>query len=184
MRSIFEPEPIDLACACVVDVEASALGRGSYPIEVGVAWLDGRVMSWLIRPTAEWLERGVWDPAAEALHGISLEQMAAEGRPAAEVAEGGMAALSGQLPHSDAVGADDAWLASLMAVIGHSYPWLEPLDDLLREVTAGNDKERAAEVERAMVKASVRWRRQHRAGDDAARLAETVRILAVRANRL
>lgn len=184
MRSIFEPEPIDLARACVVDVEASALGRGSYPIEVGVAWLDGRVMSWLIRPTAEWLERGVWDPAAEVLHGISLEQMAAEGRPAAEVAEGVMAALSGQLPYSDAVGADDAWLASLMAVTGHSYPRLEPLDDLLREVTTGSDKDRAAEVEQAMTEASARWPRRHRAGDDAARLAETVRILAVRADRL
>lgn len=184
MRSIFEPEPIDLACACVVDVEASALGRGSYPIEVGVARLGGRVMSWHIQPTAEWLERGVWEPAAEVLHGISLEQMAAEGRPAAEVAEGGMAALSGQLPHSDAVGADDAWLASLMAVIGHSYPRLEPLDDLLREVTTGSDKDRAAEVEQAMTEASARWPRRHHAGGDAARLAEMVRILAVRADRL
>ncbi|MBY6266620.1 hypothetical protein EI613_32780 (plasmid) [Azospirillum sp. 412522] len=165
MRSIFEPEPIDLARACVIDVEASALGRGSYPIEVGVAWLDGRVMSWLIRPTAEWLERGVWEPAAE-------------------VAEGVMAALSGQLPHSDAVGADDAWLASLMAVTGHSYPRLEPLDDLLREVTTGSNKDRAAEVEQAMTEASARRPRRHRAGGDAARLAEMVRILADRADRL
>lgn len=184
MSSIFEPEPIDLGRACVVDVEASGLCRGSYPIEVGVAWLDGRVMSWLIRPTAEWLERGVWDPAAEALHGISLEQLAAEGRLAAEVAEEVMAVLTEQLPHSDAVGADDAWLASLMAVIGHRYLRLEPLDDILREVTAGINIDRAAEVERAMAQASTRWPRQHRAGDDAARLAEMVRILAVRAGRL
>lgn len=177
VSSIFEPEPIDLGRACVADVEARALGRGSYPIEVGIAWLDGRVMSWLIRPTAEWLEHGVWDPAAEPLRGISREQLAAEGPPAAEVAEEVMAALTEQLPHSDAVGADDGWLASLTAVIGHRYPRLEPFDDLLREVTAGNDIDRAAEVEQAMAQASTRWPRQHRAGDDAARLAAGAHIL-------
>jgi hypothetical protein len=71
--------------------EASSL-RG-FPIEAGLAVLDSNeVRSWLIKPTEEWLGRKLvgdpwrkapplWDPKAEKLHGISLEQLQSEGLP-------------------------------------------------------------------------------------------------------
>ena len=49
----------------ILDVEASALGPGSFPIEVGVALIRGPsepigVGAKLIRPTTDWIETGVW----------------------------------------------------------------------------------------------------------------------------
>ena len=48
----------------ILDVEASALGPGSFPIEVGVALVCGPskpigVGAKLIRPTTDWIETGV-----------------------------------------------------------------------------------------------------------------------------
>lgn len=52
-----------------LDLEASALGAGSYPIEVGVALVRGplRTISnsaLLIRPTEAWLQDGLWSEAS------------------------------------------------------------------------------------------------------------------------
>lgn len=68
-----------------IDFEASCLPRHgrSYPIEVGVAGPMG-VQSWLIRPHASW-QGWDWTDEAFGLHGISRQQLAAEGLEAAEV---------------------------------------------------------------------------------------------------
>lgn len=52
----------------VLDLESSALDRGSYPIEVGVAIIRPvplPILTWstMIRPTETWLATGVWSPA-------------------------------------------------------------------------------------------------------------------------
>ena len=64
------------AGVAILDFEASCLPEpGSYPLEVGVCiCATGETASWMIRPTAGWLETGVWDTDAEAIHGITREQ--------------------------------------------------------------------------------------------------------------
>ena len=74
----------------ILDVEASALELGSFPIEVGVALIRGptepiRVGAKLIRPTTDWIETGVWSKSSEAVHGIALEIVKREGEPVEEV---------------------------------------------------------------------------------------------------
>ena len=69
-----------------LDFEASAIGRKSYPIEVGVCiWAEpGKpIKGWstLIAPTATWLADGRWDPAAAAIHRIRLEDLRGGSHP-------------------------------------------------------------------------------------------------------
>ena len=59
-----------------LDFEASSLGKNGYPIEVAWVFEDGDSESFLISPIGRWTG---WDAAAEAIHGISREQLAAEG---------------------------------------------------------------------------------------------------------
>ena len=63
-----------------IDFEASTLGPGSYPIEVGVCrWCgpDHPIEGWstLIRPIPLWTEKGVWGAAAQEVHGIRREEL-------------------------------------------------------------------------------------------------------------
>ena len=76
----------------ILDVEASALEAGSYPIEVGVALVRGpsepiAVGAKLIRPTQEWLDTGAWSNSSEAVRGIPLERVEREGEPVEEVCD-------------------------------------------------------------------------------------------------
>jgi hypothetical protein len=65
------------------DIEASGLQFLSYPVEIGWAWVErSRIesRSILIKPSEEWLSwKTGWNPDAERLHGISLEQLYSEG---------------------------------------------------------------------------------------------------------
>ncbi len=75
-----------------VDLEASSLLPGSYPVEVG--WARPRALPWgrcaidvgsvLVRPEADWLSSGSWDPNAEAVHGLSRGTLLRDGVPAAD----------------------------------------------------------------------------------------------------
>jgi hypothetical protein len=98
-----------------IDFEASSLGRHGYPIEV--AWIleDGNSESFLILPIAKWTD---WDPAAEAIHGISREQLVAEGVPTGIVAERLVGALEGQEVFASAPSWDGKWLSALLRSAG------------------------------------------------------------------
>lgn len=54
----------------VFDVEASALEDDSYPIEIGWCFGDLVSDSFLIRPTEDWEQHGVWSWQSEEIHGI------------------------------------------------------------------------------------------------------------------
>ena len=94
-----------------LDFEASSLLPGGFPVEIG--WVDehGTGEGHLIRPEAEWSE---WDYNAEAVHGLSRDQLMAEGRPAAEVAYRAADVLIGNDVFSDAPGFDGGWLDVLL----------------------------------------------------------------------
>ncbi len=97
-----------------IDFEASSLMRGSFPIEVGLAVDSGPVHIWLIRPAPGWEE---WSPASQAIHGISLAQLHADG------ADVGTVAASVQ----DLCSAPDCVLASDNPA--HEQLWLDRLMD-------------------------------------------------------
>jgi hypothetical protein len=120
-----------------VDCESSGLGRGSFPVEVG--WADdGLASDSLLVLHRPWLADGAnWDPAAEALHGISRAEIGRAGRPPAEVAAALDRAARGKVVLSDAPDCEEAWLDLLYAAAGRARPF--PVEDaraLLEEAGA------------------------------------------------
>lgn len=162
----------------VLDIEASAYALpGSYPLEVAVAYVaSGESKSWLIRPTESWLSRGYWDPASEAVHGISRELLLADGRPVEQVQAELTEAVQGYRVLSDATSADGYWLDVLYELAEPPFA-LERIADYIRPATgltgiAARERFVVAEAE-----ARRRVPRRHRAEPDAKRWAEVLRIL-------
>lgn len=149
----------------IIDVEASGLGRGSYPIEVGFALPSGETHCMIIRRQNDWLH---WDDRAEQLHGISREVLARYGHDAVEVAGQLNRKLAGQVVYSDAWGNDSSWLALLFDCAGVPQHFkLESLRSLLTE------KQLACWHQvKDQVAASNNFRR-HRASNDALILQRT-----------
>jgi len=147
-----------------VDFEAS--GPDGWLIEVGWAELvESRIIteSHLIRPEPEW-DEAEWDEVAADVHGISLDQLQAEGKPAIVVANHVVATLRGRLLVSDAAPYDQAFLRRLLDLRDGDPDW--PMADIAA-------LERRMEPEaRARLRSTLgRLPSPHRAGPDAARLA-------------
>ncbi|QNI04131.1 hypothetical protein HXW73_15005 [Halomonas sp. SH5A2] len=144
----------------VLDIEASGFGRGSYPIEVGIARADGSTCAFLIQPLDEWTH---WDPKAELLHGISRERLRREGFPVRQVARWLNDELSDEgMAYSDSWGYDNTWLSLLFHHAGMLPGFrLEALRILLSEDQQAlwSDTKEAVIAERGI--------HRHRAGDDA-----------------
>jgi hypothetical protein len=99
-----------------LDIEASGLYAGSYPIEIG--WVDetGAGESHLIRPAPDWTS---WSQASETIHGISREMLAREGRDHDWVARRVAEALAeADAVYTDAPEWDQAWLDRLTDAAG------------------------------------------------------------------
>ncbi|PMR81854.1 hypothetical protein C1H70_03710 [Halomonas urumqiensis] len=144
----------------LLDIEASGFGRGSYPIEVGLARPDGSSCAFLIQPLEEWTH---WDPKAELLHGISRGRLAREGYPVRQVARW----LNDELDeigiaYSDSWGYDNTWLSLLFHHAGMLPAFrLEALRMLLSE----GQLEIWHETREALIEELGIYR--HRAGEDA-----------------
>jgi hypothetical protein len=95
---------------CVIDVEASGFGRGSYPIEVGFVLPDGTAVCTLVRPPAHWTQ---WDESAAKLHGLTRATLARYGRSPVEVASLLNRLLSGATVYCDGWAHDYPWIAAL-----------------------------------------------------------------------
>ncbi|MYL25056.1 hypothetical protein [Vreelandella massiliensis] len=148
------------ALPTLLDIEASGFGRGSYPIEVGIARADGSCCAFLIQPLEEWTH---WDPKAELLHGISREQLKHEGHPVRQVA----CWLNDELSaigkaYSDSWGYDNTWMSLLFHHAGIIPGFrLEALRILLDEAQLAlwNETKEMIIAEQGI--------HRHRAGDDA-----------------
>lgn len=116
----------------IIDLEASGFGKGSYPIEVAYALLDGSdVKGYLIRPEADWQH---WSDQAQDIHGISKQRLQDEGLPVYEVAQALNQGLKGRVVYSDAWGFDRSWLARLFDAAGVMQQFkLEALSHLLTQ---------------------------------------------------
>lgn len=154
------------ALPAIVDVEASGFGRGSYPIEIAVALPQGVIESRLIKPLPEWTH---WTQEAEALHGISRDQLLREGIEAEEVASWLSECLEPiGLAYSDSWGYDSSWIARLYNNTGMAQRFRL---DSLRSILTQQQLERWDSV-RAAVQHNDGIRR-HRAGDDVRMLQKT-----------
>lgn len=59
----------------IIDFEASALKRPSFPIQVAVIKTNGETYDAFIRPTENWLDNYVWDVKSEEIHRIPLAKL-------------------------------------------------------------------------------------------------------------
>lgn len=142
-----------------LDIEASGFGRDSYPIEIGFVLPDGHAWCTLVRPEPDWTH---WDPAAEALHGITRSLALRHGRPAVDVARELNRRLAGLTVYSDGWAHDYAWLALLFEAGGRSPLFrLDHLRSALDE-----DQAQAWQATREQVRQQ-RPLARHRASSDA-----------------
>ena len=154
-----DSDPAHAALPCVLDIEASGFGSGSYPIEIGFVLPDGTAWCTLIAPAVGWTH---WDGAAERLHGISRALLLRHGRAAHEVAVELNHWLAGRAVYCDNWAHDYAWLARLFesADISPSFKLRH-----LRELMSENAAERFDDT-RDIVARNLQLRR-HRASSDA-----------------
>ncbi|SFQ21652.1 3'-5' exonuclease [Tranquillimonas alkanivorans] len=116
-----------------IDFEASSLYQGSWPIEVGLAWIEGdSIKSWssLICPADSW-SMLYWSPESARVHNIPLEWL--YGAPSAErVAQDMLSVIGDRTLISDAP-ADQVWLSRLLETCKEAPAiTVEPLADLFR----------------------------------------------------
>jgi len=156
--------PSDLPA--IVDVEASGFGRGSYPIEIAIALPQGNIESRLVKPLPEWTH---WTEEAEALHGISRNQLLREGIEVDEVASwlNECLQLIG-LSYSDSWGYDSSWIARLYNDSGAVQRFrLGSLRSILtqHQLECWDSVREAVQLNEGI--------RRHRAGDDVRMLQKT-----------
>lgn len=100
-----------------LDIEASSLNSGSYPIEVAWSDADGDIESHLINPyhVDRWVD---WDLHAQALHGLSREYLMKHGEAPWAVARRVMEVLRYREIYSTAPEFDQFWLDELFRAAG------------------------------------------------------------------
>lgn len=157
----------------VIDVEASGFGRGSYPIEIGIALADATRHCFLITPARDWRH---WDPTAEAVHGISRDLLLRHGRPLDEVAWHLNQLLRRRTAYSDAWSFDMSWLGKLYDAANMQQTFrIADLAELI------DDRQRAMWHDTKRMVSDTLGLQRHRASGDARVLQETLRLLAQRA---
>ena len=167
MKSILNRSDLRIA---VLDLEASAFGFESYPVEVGLALVQDaghpiRTWSTMIRPTEEWLDEGLWSPASACVHGISLKALEEQGHAVEAVCDWLNAILGTRtIVATDAPRYDQDWLDTLFRAARREQLFTLHDFDLL---TGGL----GADQYRHLVHLLDRDRAPHRAGPDALRLA-------------
>lgn len=172
--------PLPLDNVLCLDFEASALGLGSYPIEVAV--VDCRstaCRTWLIRPMPEWLSNCCWSDASAAVHKIPISDLVTHGQPVEQVAAELARCCSGKIVLCDGGEHDWRWLVTLYAAVDQQPPF-EPRDHqaFAWDLAERSGRRPEVAVNRSEWEALSRFPTVHRAGADARRLAETLRLIA------
>ena len=150
-----------------LDLEASGLELGSWPIQIGLARVHDddsvSIDEELIRPDPAW-DPEPWSSASEAVHGIARRHLdrAPEAR---EVAALAIDLLSGRLVVSDTPEFDRRWLHVLTATVDPDL--LIPVRDFDHVLATSADLDGIRRAYAALEGLP----RPHRAGEDAARLA-------------
>lgn len=156
----------ELGKLAFIDLEASGLASGSWPIEIGMAKVapDDTITSasQLIRPDPGWSDQH-WSSQSARIHNISRHAL--DFAPTArEVAGWIMGELQGRVAVSDAPGYDGRWLTMLLRTIDPE-PAVE-IVDFYQLVAVTYDYDRVRRVYRALDVLPI----PHRAAPDAERL--------------
>ncbi len=160
----------------VIDIEASGFGKGSYPIEVGVALQSGKTFCTLVKPEQGWTH---WDNEAERCHGLSRELLLKCGRPVEDVATALNELLADKTVYTDAWSHDGSWLDLLFDSAGQARMFrLETLRALISDEQLNYWQATKTEV----VDSS--HLRRHRASADALILQSTFQRSLLKALRL
>jgi hypothetical protein len=158
-----------------IDFEASSLSTETWPIEIGLAWIDpaGRLQAEgrLIRPDAGWPQDD-WSAESQRVHGIARTELD-NADPAAEVARWAVRTIGHATLVSDAPVHDQVWLDRLTGTIGGDPALrIEDFDRAARTWFVGDP------VNHALVALYDELRRHptpHRAAADARNLARAWR---------
>lgn len=157
----------------VLDIEASALGKRSYPIELGVAIIEGTakpIQTWssLIMPTNDWETNGLWSLHSQAVHGITIERLRREGRSVDFACHRLNALLRPAVAVvTDAPMYDQAWLDRLFDSAGKEQQFVTyDFERLAGYLNAEEHRQFLHLLRRSVA--------PHRAGPDALRLASAV----------
>ena len=150
----------------ILDFEASSLSAQSWPIEIGLSWIErDTLQTWhsLIRPAPEW-NLADWSPQSAAVHGIPIASL--EGAPSAlNVAQEFLKVLRDRRLVSDAPEFEARWLSRLLMVNGEDQvPLIEDFDGVSFAMYSGYALDIVYET-------VGRRPAPHRAGPDSARLA-------------
>ncbi|GAA6162199.1 hypothetical protein NBRC116589_43730 [Ruegeria sp. HU-ET01832] len=152
-----------------IDFEASSLSPQSWPIEVGLAWLEGRkvvVKSRLICSRESW-DPDDWDPKSEEIHGLPYSTILSSGSDADVVSDWLLDIAQENTLISDAPEFDQRWLDRLL---GRSGPQIMDFDQAVWNAFSDNGNPASSRLSR-VYKTKTNRPTAHRAGPDAADLA-------------
>lgn len=176
MSETIEP-PQDRAHGPVfIDFEASSLSPKSWPIEVGIAWLEGRrveIRSKLISPHSRW-DLDDWSEVSAAVHNIPLSDLE-NAESSEEIALWLIETVGDQTLVSDVPEFDQRWFDRLMGTIEEApHAKIDNFDKVLWH--AFSQEGTVAQGRLHKCYKSMRSRTNtHRAGEDAANLAYAYR---------
>ncbi len=152
-----------------IDFEASSLSLESWPIEVGMAWLEGRkvvIKSRLIIPRLEW-DPNDWNPKSEKVHGLQYSTVTTSGSDADKVSDWLLDIVRENTLISDAPEYDQRWLDRLL---GRPGPQIVDFDQAAWDAFSDGGNPVSSRLAR-VYKTKVNRFTTHRAGPDAADLA-------------
>ena len=160
----------------IIDIEASGLGRGSYPIEIGYIKSDNSSGCTLVKPASAWT---VWHSEAESLHKIPRQLLFEKGKELVWVANWLNEQFKAETVYSDGWANDMCWIGTLFneAEIYQSFK-VESLLTLLSE----HEKEQWSEIHDEIVAGASLIR--HRASSDAKMIQQTyIRVKTLDKNK-
>jgi DNA polymerase III subunit epsilon len=153
-----------------IDFEASSLDDDSWPIEIGLAWIDEkeklRSASKLIKPHPSW-SMEAWSDKSQKIHGIELSEL--EAAPEAQEVARWVERMTGtSILMSDAPPFDGMWMSRLMSTIGQEQSF--EIFGVQQEAHDYFDEGRSM-----FFRAFANGHSTHRAAADALRLAQAWR---------
>ncbi len=159
-----------------IDFEASSLSPESWPIEVGLAWIEQQgvvVESKLIQPDPDWLLDD-WSEKSATVHNIPFSALKMA-EPAVDVARWLKEIVGDNILVSDAPEFDRRWLDRLLATLGEPARQIDDFDRIVRILFSQEDGVVAPGAIEQVYETRAERPTTHRAGADAANMAHAYR---------